>query len=119
MAPTILQQRSFELSTCKSSESRSVIMANTEGMPDEFVESLMMAPVTSSARQNSKKKLSRGQRLQQRMELPIGEKAAAKVVRIGSQSSHSVATSSRGSGTVDPSCPDVHLNTESKYVLKM
>lgn len=72
-------------------------MANTEGMPDEFVESLAMAtagdlsamdrnrtgmvPSSSSSPSSNSALERRRLRLQSRLELPMGEAPAAKVTR--------------------------------------
>ena len=56
-------------------------MANTEGMPDEFVESLMTTPMTTAAT-TTKSSSQRRRRIQERMEIPMsGGRPAAKVVR--------------------------------------
>jgi len=62
-------------------------MANTEGLPDEFVESLATPgssfASSASSRQKEQKlrERLRKNRLQQRMELPMGGAPAAKIVR--------------------------------------
>ena len=58
-------------------------MANTEGMPDEFVESLMTSSSSSSSPiATSGGKPGKKNRLQERMEMPMtGGKPAAKVIR--------------------------------------
>jgi hypothetical protein len=53
-------------------------MANTEGMPDEFIESLMTLPATTTTTTSRS-------RLQERMELPMGSRPAAKVIRSSPQ----------------------------------
>ncbi|KAG7362803.1 RNA polymerase II-associated protein 1 (RPAP1) related protein [Nitzschia inconspicua] len=63
-------------------------MANTEGLPDEFVESLARAGTGDAVlRRTSRPRVSSGNNpvrqswLQQRMDLPMGESPAAKVIR--------------------------------------
>jgi len=64
-------------------------MANTEGLPDEFVESLATAgsvphsSFSSASRQNEQRLRARlrKNRLQERMDLPMSGKPAAKIVR--------------------------------------
>ena len=73
-------------------------MANTEGMPDEFVESLAMASSTTTTRTSSSSR--RLSRLQERMEMPMGgegSRPAAKVIR---KSAPAVKSSSSSSSTI-------------------
>ena len=66
-------------------------MANTEGLPDEFVESLMTTPTdTISSRTSSNKTKRRGKpissRIQERLNMPLdGGKPAARVIRASPQ----------------------------------
>jgi hypothetical protein len=58
-------------------------MANTEGLPDEFVESLMMTPVTTT-RSNKPKRRGKAisKRIQERMNIPLKDgKPSAKIIR--------------------------------------
>ena len=69
-------------------------MANTEGLPDEFVESLMdmsnTTTTTSSSTMNARQRM-----LQQRMEIPMSDgQPSAKVVRASSNNTRNRKTSS-------------------------
>ena len=59
-------------------------MANTEGLPDEFVESLATVPSSFSSSRQKEQRLRerlRQKRLKDRMEMPMGDKPAAKIIR--------------------------------------
>ena len=71
-------------------------MANTEGLPDEFVESLATAssvPFSSAPRREEQRLRARMRqtRLKQRMDLPMGGSPAAKIIR-ASPNNHDNAT---------------------------
>ena len=64
-------------------------MANTEGMPDEVLETLLGNPSSSLAELTTTRSTtmsSRQQRLQKRMDMPIGGRPAATVIRPSSKS---------------------------------
>jgi hypothetical protein len=68
-------------------------MANTEGMPDEFVESLMTTPVSTTTTTANRT------RLQERMELPMGSRPAAKVIRSSPQVKKATTTTAKKKAT--------------------
>jgi hypothetical protein len=80
-------------------------MANTEGMSDEVIESLLGNPSVTTTmgppvRANTaKERAARQRRLQERMELPMGGNPAAKIIRASPQSpsnTRSTTTSTTG-----------------------
>lgn len=68
-------------------------MANTEGLPDDFVESLsVLPPPSTTASSSSSSSLRQRQRLQARMELPLssGQRPAARIIRHSNNNTRSI-----------------------------